>query len=374
MQRRARLEGIAQLLGRGAQARVRERRQGGRIRFAVRQRLQHAAGADAQQVGHEAGHLDVRFLEQRLQPVVELHAVARDLVLAAHHGPPEPLLGVGHKAQGQLLRDQALHQPLRIREVLLAAAGPAIRLRLGEMERARRAARAPSRARRRGRQCCSSASHTGRQYCAVDSMTTSSTSRSTSQSARRAQIGRASSRPSGVRSGSRRRPRRRPPRPPASSCARQFPRSGTASASPRGSGERASSHQSGSRAIVGPRRNATTLNYSVNHARSGSNSCSASTGSMANLDLAAPSAAILPIATIFILFRGPQAQPQPVAEIVPNTQPRNSPCVFNDLQHRVICAPELFERPGPPPGTTASTIASLPRSRSEIARRYGFER
>ena len=49
---------------------------------------------------------------------------------------------------------------------------------------------APSRARRCGRQCCSSASHTGRQYCAVDSITTSSTSCSTSQSARRAQVDR----------------------------------------------------------------------------------------------------------------------------------------------------------------------------------------
>jgi hypothetical protein len=45
--------------------------------------------------------------------------------------------------------------------------------------------------------------------------------------------------------------RRRPPRRPASSCGRQFPRSGTASASPCESGERASSHQSGSRAILG---------------------------------------------------------------------------------------------------------------------------
>jgi hypothetical protein len=50
MQRRTRLEGIAQLPGRGSQARGRERRQGARIRFAVRQRLQHAAGTDAEQV------------------------------------------------------------------------------------------------------------------------------------------------------------------------------------------------------------------------------------------------------------------------------------------------------------------------------------
>jgi hypothetical protein len=40
-------------------------------------------------------------------------------------------------AQGELLRDQALHQSFRIRDVLLAAPGPAIRLRLGEMQRTR---------------------------------------------------------------------------------------------------------------------------------------------------------------------------------------------------------------------------------------------
>jgi hypothetical protein len=45
----------------------------GRIRFAVRQRLQHATGTDAEQISHEARHLDVRFLEQRFQPILELH-------------------------------------------------------------------------------------------------------------------------------------------------------------------------------------------------------------------------------------------------------------------------------------------------------------
>jgi hypothetical protein len=67
--------------------------------------LQHAAGADAEQVRHDTGDLDVGFLEQRLQPVVELHTIAGDLVLAAHHGAPEPLLDVGREAQGELLRD-----------------------------------------------------------------------------------------------------------------------------------------------------------------------------------------------------------------------------------------------------------------------------
>jgi hypothetical protein len=50
MQRRTRLKGIAPLLGRGTQPRGRECRKGGRIGFAVRQRLQYAAGTDAEQV------------------------------------------------------------------------------------------------------------------------------------------------------------------------------------------------------------------------------------------------------------------------------------------------------------------------------------
>jgi hypothetical protein len=39
----------------------------------------------------------VRFFQQRYQSVVQLHAIARDLVFAAHHRPPESLFGVGHK-------------------------------------------------------------------------------------------------------------------------------------------------------------------------------------------------------------------------------------------------------------------------------------
>jgi hypothetical protein len=43
------------------------------------------------------------------------------------------------------------------------------------------------------------------------------------------------------------------------------------------------------------------------------------TCAMANLDLAAPNTGHSVEATIFMSFRGPQAQLQPVAEIVPNT-------------------------------------------------------
>ena len=99
MQRRTRLEGIAQLRRCGAQARGREPCEGDRIGFTVGQGLQHAASA-AEQVRHDTGDLDVRLLEQRLQPVVKLHTVPGDLVLAPHHGSPEALLRVGHEAQG----------------------------------------------------------------------------------------------------------------------------------------------------------------------------------------------------------------------------------------------------------------------------------
>jgi hypothetical protein len=54
---------------------------GSRIGFAGRQRLRHAAGTDAEQVRHEAGHLDVRFLEQGLQPILQLYVGARQVSL-----------------------------------------------------------------------------------------------------------------------------------------------------------------------------------------------------------------------------------------------------------------------------------------------------
>src|SRR6266545_150137 len=87
----------------------------------------------------------MRFFQQRFQSAVQLDAVARDLVFAAHYRPPESLLGVGHKAQGELLSHEALHQTFRIRKVFLPATGPAIRLRLCEMERPADRARALAR-------------------------------------------------------------------------------------------------------------------------------------------------------------------------------------------------------------------------------------
>jgi hypothetical protein len=133
---------------------------------------------------------------------------------------------------------------------------------------------------------------------AVDSMTTSSTSHSTSQSASARNSAGGLSRPSGVETGTRGRPGRLPPPPPTSSCAHLLVHIDS---------RNLVSH----RPLLGERRaclvalvrvascrrfspeDPTTPNYSVNHARSGSISCSASMAPLARFDLAAPASAIL---------------------------------------------------------------------------------
>ena len=60
-------------------------------------------------------------------------------------------------------------------------------------------------------------------------------------------------------------------------------------------------------------------------------------GSMANLDLAAPSAAFCPTPRIFISFRGPlQAQLQPVAEIVQCGEPISSFAPIREYVERLM--------------------------------------
>jgi hypothetical protein len=81
-----------------------------------------------------------------------------------------------------------------------------------------------------------------------------------------------------------------------------------------GSGERALSHQSGSQAVVG-RQDATTPNYSVNHARSGSHSCSASIAPWFISISPLPAPHSVQSQRFSFLFEGLEAQPHPVAEI-----------------------------------------------------------
>ena len=196
-------------------------------------------------------------------------------------------------------------RPFGIRKVLFAPAGARDSIAPAQDGACPTAGSRLSRVRRTGRQYCSNASHTGRQYCAVDSITTSSTSRSTSQSAsaRRSggagpdllafkvvvavdlDVGHHDGQHLLVHVNSRDSVRHRPLLAGAESVPRRI-----------------SQGRGLSPALT---RGATTPNYSVNHARSGSNSCSASMAPWLDLDLAAPARAILPSATIFIRFRGP---------------------------------------------------------------------
>jgi len=77
----------------------------------VSRRLGPAAcvGAGAQQIGDEAGQLYALFssVPNRLCSCTRLRV---NLYLRASR-PPDPLLGVGHKAQDELLSHEALHQP-----------------------------------------------------------------------------------------------------------------------------------------------------------------------------------------------------------------------------------------------------------------------
>lgn len=83
-------------------------------------------------------------------------------------------------------------------------------------------------------------------------------------------------------------------------------------------------------------RRSTTLNYSVNHARSGSNNCSASIApwliSISPLPAQHRHSAQSP--RFSCPFAGLQAQPQPVAEIVPASQPTNP---FHDNNLAAFC-------------------------------------
>src|ERR1017187_6125861 len=73
----------------------------------------------------------MRLFQQALQLILKAHFVARQLVLAPRHRPPEPLFGIRHKAQNQLLRHQPFDHPFAVGEIVLPPARPAIWIWLG---------------------------------------------------------------------------------------------------------------------------------------------------------------------------------------------------------------------------------------------------
>ena len=78
----------------------------------------------------------MRFLEEGLEAILQLHPIPRQLILAPGHRAPQTLRDIRHKAERQLVRDQPFHQALGIREISLPARPAMIRLRLREMQRA----------------------------------------------------------------------------------------------------------------------------------------------------------------------------------------------------------------------------------------------
>lgn len=84
------------------------------IRRALSDRLEHAAGARSEQIGHQTRELDVHLFEERLEPILELHPVTGQLILAACHRAPQPPRRIGHETQREFAGDQASHQALGI--------------------------------------------------------------------------------------------------------------------------------------------------------------------------------------------------------------------------------------------------------------------
>src|SRR5438445_281522 len=126
----------------------------------------------------------MRFFQQGLQLILQTDFVPRPLIPCACECPPQSLLGVGHKAQNQLLGNQPLHQTFRVPKVFLAPASSADGQCLRQMECSRHfpgtfpilTARFP---------VPFEGAHSGFQYWAVDSITPSSTRCSMSHSASR---------------------------------------------------------------------------------------------------------------------------------------------------------------------------------------------
>src|SRR5215468_5258906 len=79
----------------------------------------------------------MRLLQQRLQLIVQPHPIPRPLILGARECPPQTLFGIGHKAQGQLLRHKPSYQTFRIAKVFLAPAPTTIGQGLRQMQASR---------------------------------------------------------------------------------------------------------------------------------------------------------------------------------------------------------------------------------------------
>ncbi len=122
------------------------------------------------------------LFQQRLHLVLQPYPIAPQLILLVRNCPPQTLLGIGHKAQNQFPGHQPLHQAFGVGEIPRASPSPRLDCACAKCN-VPDLRLAPSRFSRSGFQYLSSASHTGFQYWAVDSITSSSASFSSSHAA-----------------------------------------------------------------------------------------------------------------------------------------------------------------------------------------------
>src|SRR5215472_14742007 len=76
----------------------------------------------------------MRFFQRCFQLILQMGFVRRPLIPCTCKCPPKSLFGIGHEAQSQLLGDQSLHQTFRIPKVFLSPTSSAVGQRLRQME------------------------------------------------------------------------------------------------------------------------------------------------------------------------------------------------------------------------------------------------
>ena len=94
-------------------------------RFAIADRVQHPTRTGAQQIRHHTRDLDVGFLEERLQPVVELHAVHTVARSQSPHWLDRPRRSRAHSALNRFSWAFGGYRPsARLRKSSSAASQP----------------------------------------------------------------------------------------------------------------------------------------------------------------------------------------------------------------------------------------------------------
>jgi hypothetical protein len=141
--------------------------QPGKICFTLRYCAKNPLAAGSQQIADDTRQLDLTLFEQSFQLALNLNLIARQLIFGSGQRSPRPLLRFWHVTH-QISGCKRLTARCASRESVLRPRGPRFDRACARCKR-----HYPSRA-----------NHTGLQYCAVDSITTSRTAHSCSHADR----------------------------------------------------------------------------------------------------------------------------------------------------------------------------------------------